>query len=63
MVRCPRCQSLNVRASKAGFVDCNLYDFGCLDCRLFEHRRDDAADFAAWYARWDRPDPEPVKAS
>ena len=50
--RCPRCGSYGARKTTTAFAEVTLVEMQCDSCRLFEERRSDAADFAAWLERW-----------
>ena len=50
--RCPRCGSYAVDTSETAFAEVTLMELTCAACKLYEERRSDAGDFAAWLERW-----------
>lgn len=50
--RCPSCGSYAVRKDEALFAEVTLVELTCETCKLYEERRSDARDWAAWTERW-----------
>ncbi|HET7499443.1 MAG TPA: TIGR02996 domain-containing protein [Kofleriaceae bacterium] len=55
--QCPRCHGEQVHDGRSESGGGALLELSCLACGLTESRRSDAADFAAWQARWLTPVP------
>lgn len=54
-MKCPRCNSTNIRGGKADMPQGTLHEYRCLDCELAEDKLDTAADYHDWVARWSDP--------
>lgn len=50
--RCPRCGSFAAERTESRFAAFTMVEMNCRGCKLYEERRSDAADFAAFKDRW-----------
>lgn len=50
--RCPRCGSFAAERTESRFAAFTMVEMNCRGCKLYEERRTDAGEFAAWAERW-----------